>query len=352
MAVVGTIAVGPLSPQTMNNWSNWGLNSNGNPVTVDNSTSPQAVIEFNRFSQAWIRHPAPIIPAGSPGGISGCEWDTLKGGILHASYGNPTTVAGPISATELYRTDYQGNTTVVATGSASLLSRYGGTQVDNGDWISSTCCTYQYYVVKAGSRAWTPGPSGNSTIAYDVTSEKFAAPGRGVWLYNYSPARQIKYLDLVTGAVTTVYTSTLGTVYEVTPLWKRDIGSIRTSRSAWRVSVAPEKPGLLAGKTFVLAASLASPPSGGIALPDGRQIFIGLDTLTMLTVKGPLPPFLTGNLGTLDANGRATASLDLTALGKAANGFVLHFCGVVLDRAAPGGIGWVCDPHAFVIDVQ
>jgi hypothetical protein len=232
------------------------------------------------------------------------------------------------------------------------VSRFGGTQVDNGDWISSTCCRNQYYIVKAGATTWAAGPAStlNSVVADEVTSEKWAAPGRSVWLCNYRPSGQIVHLDLVAGAATTVYATKLGPVYEVLPLWNRDLGSLRTGRGQWAVSIAPDKPKAFAGRPFVLAASLTPPSPGGIVLPDGRQIFIGIDVLTVLTLAGPVPPFLTGNTGNLDANGRATAKLDLSSLGKAANGIVLHFCAAVPDPNAPAGLAWVCDPHALVID--
>ena len=60
----------------------------------------------------------------------------------------------------------------------------------------------------------------------------------------------------------------------------------------------------------------------------------------------------TGNIGKLDPFGVAKARIDLSLLGTGANGTVIHFCGVVLDPAAPSGIAWVLEPWAFVIDVE
>jgi len=92
----------------------------------------------------------------------------------------------------------------------------------------------------------------------------------------------------------------------------------------------------------------ARPP---VVLPDGREIILLPDGLTMLSARGPVPPFLVGNVGVLDATGAATAKLDFATVGKALNGITFHFCGVVLDPGAPQGIAWVLEPWAFVVDV-
>ena len=336
-AIVKTLTFGVQSSLAMNNWANLALNSDGNPVTVDSSTTPPAVIEFDRFTGQWIRHPVPGLAAA--GGISGCEWDRFEGGVLHASWGSPSV---------LYRTDYLGNTVTIAAHTARV-SRYGGTLSENGDWISSTCCTDPYFLVKRGSAVWTPGPVVAGTVATEVTHEKYAAASRGLWLYNENPAQLVKHLDLRTNSVTTVFNGTMGSVYEVLPLEDNDLATVRTGKGTWLLSINPGQ-GALAGKPFLAAASLV-PARPGVVLPDGREIYIGLDFLTLVTVGGALPPFLTGNSGTLDATGAAMARIDFSSVGTAVNGSVIHFCAVVFDPAAPLGIAWVCDPFAFVIHV-
>ncbi len=61
---------------------------------------------------------------------------------------------------------------------------------------------------------------------------------------------------------------------------------------------------------------------------------------------------MTGNTGQLNVQGKGIARLNLTRLGTAANGLTIHFCAVVYDPVAPSGIAWVCDPWAFVVNVQ
>jgi hypothetical protein len=93
----------------------------------------------------------------------------------------------------------------------------------------------------------------------------------------------------------------------------------------------------------------ARPP---VLLPDRREIFLRPDALTALSVAGSVPPFLTGNHGTLGLRGSAIAHLDFSSVGTMLNGAVIHFCGVVLDPAAPNGVAWVLEPWAFVVDVM
>ena len=134
-------------------------------------------------------------------------------------------------------------------------------------------------------------------------------------------------------------------------LYDRDLCTVRTGKATWDINIKPDPQGTWAGKQYIVAASLtgSKPP---IVLPDGRQIFLLPDVLTVATAMGPFPPFLTNNVATLDPFGVNTAKLNLTALGTAANGNLIHFCGVVLDPKAPSGIAWVFEPCAFFIDVQ
>ena len=348
-AIVKTLFAGPPSTSTIGNYSNLTINADGNPVTVDNATAPQALLEFDRFTNGWRRYPLPASTA-TAGGISGVVWDEFNGGYYHAAWGDPA----PAPGSALYQTAYDGTGTRVVASTSGQVSRYGGDLVDNGDFVLSTCCTQLYYLVKAGASTYTPGPAGANTSAYDVTHEKYAAPGRGIWITNYhNMSRTIQYIDLKTGAVTTVFNTSpslwIHYAFETIPLFDRDLSSLRMGKGTWDLILNPANQAF-SGKPYVVAASLA-PPRPPVVLPDGREIFIGLDALTVLTTSGPIPPFFTGNVGYLDAQGTATARIDFSSIGTASNGSVLHFCGVVLDPAAPGGIAWVCDPHAFVINV-
>ena len=47
----------------------------------------------------------------------------------------------------------------------------------------------------------------------------------------------------------------------------------------------------------------------GVSLPGGRRIPIHVDVAALLGMNGMVEPFLTGNTGTLDPSGGATAGL-------------------------------------------
>ena len=342
--VINTLYIGYPNQATLSNSTNMTVNADGNPVTVDNQSKPQAIAEFDRFTRRWNRSP---LPASTPNsaGLAGCEWDALSGGILFASWGPPTA---------LYRTSPDGQSISLVAQHASSVAGYGGTLVDSGDWISSSRNRPHYFVVKGGiwSTVQTPG-----VYPMDVTHEKFAAPGTGVWVASWNSGQNrgsIHHIDVVRNAVSVVFTGNTAiwpkVAYEITPLWDRDLSTLRTGKATWNLVINPGNRAFM-GQTFIVAASLASPPPGGLKLPDGREIYLGLDALASLTAAGPVPPFLKGNTGTLTITGKAWATLDFSSVGTTANGVVVHFCGVVLDTNAPSGVSWVTDPHAFVVNV-
>jgi len=245
-------------------------------------------------------------------------------------------------------------------GKIGLQVGYGGTLIDRGagDWVSGGHCNpyrpgFSFYLMSQGCLgAWTTVTIGTQVNTLDVTHEKYAAPGQGLWVTNWWP-QGVLYIDVNRNTVVTLHTGTTATIpgnaYEVLPLHDRDLGSRRTGKATWDLFINPGA-GAHAGKPYVIAASLAQ-SRPGFKLADGREVYIGLDPLAMATATGPLPPLITGNVGTLDAQGMAVARIDLKWLGVSANSTGVHFCAVVFDQAAPSGIAWVCDPHAFVIDV-
>jgi len=316
------------------------VNSDGNPVTIDNQTSPQAIAEYDRLNKKWIRYNLRTTVFSSTG-LAGFEWDEFDGGYWHACWGPPTA---------LYKTNYTGQVTAEYARDPNRLAAYGGTRVDEITWVSSSWSAQAYYVVVNGiwTSVATPG-----IVPADVTREKYAAPGQGIWVSSWLNSQgSAHYIDLKTNTVTKVFTGTSANwpnqAGEIVPLYDRDLSSVRTGKGTWAMIFNPGQ-GARAGMPFLVAASIL--PSR-VTLPDGREIVLGLDWLSVLSVAGAIPPYLTGNTGTLDASGRATAKVDMSSIGTAANGLVLHFCGAVLDPKAPSGIAWVADPHAFVIDVQ
>jgi len=360
-AVVGTIWQGISDASNLTSWSNITLNSDGDVVTIDNARMPDVFAEYDVFSSTWRHGTLPVHPGwhgiGIGAGVGGCEWDEFRGGIHHATWNSSLVVPGFLFHTSH---DYSATRTLSRVQTPSNITlRFGGTLLDDSDWASSgydqinTTRSSFFLRSKGGGGPWQMVNLNAGTVAWDVTHEKYSAPGQGLWVANWFP-RGVHHIDANTNTVTVVHTGTAasmpGDAYEVLPLYDRDLGSRRTGRATWSLFVNPGA-GSHAGKNFVVVASLA-PPRPGLKLPDGRDLFIGFDSLTALSSAGSIPPFLVGNIGTLDVQGVGMGRIDLTLLGRGANGTVIHFCGVILDSAAPNGVAWVLDPHAFVIDVM
>jgi len=340
----------------------WTLNADGNPVTLDRLSNPPRLAEYDRLSKIWRFKPLSGSLA-SFAGMSGLHWDALNGGYLFAGWsgggmGNPPAL-GP---TVLYRASHDGTSvTVLARDTSSAaLAGFGGHMLDNGDWVSSSAAAGAlYYTVKRASGKWSAGPAYQGRAFLDVTAEVHAAQGRGFFGVYSQGSGGVAYVDPTTAPATIIsmYSGGASTwpgapsqPLEVLPLHQRTLCTRRTLGGCWDLNIRPCSV-QLADKPFVVAAGVtgSGPPT---LLPDGREIFLHLDLISYVSMVGGLAPFFRGNLGRLDRNGEATAVLDLTALGTAANGIVVHFCGVVLDPNAPSGVALVLEPHAMVIEVR
>jgi hypothetical protein len=243
-----------------------------------------------------------------------------------------------------------------------MASAWGGDQLGNGDWVSSSMFA-PYLTVARGQATFSAAASVPPlTTENDVTSEKWAVSGHafftaqapipgnpqgGVFRVDVSGSPVV--VTTVWAAPTSLWTSGLFG-RELVHLYQRDLSTYRTGKATWDVVVNPGR-GTHVGRAFLVAASLtaARPP---VSLPDGREIYLVPDALTALTVTGAFAPFLTGNAGVLGVQGIGVAKLDFTAVGQAANGLVIHLAAVVFDRSAPNGIGWVTEPWAFVVNVK
>jgi len=329
------------------------LNPKGNVVGYWHGGQTNQIVEFNPRTGAMTASPMPVIPAnwGWLGGVGGVEWDKINDGFYGA---NSNAWNNPMQQTLLWTSGDLRSSRVVATASSTAtVAALGGTLLDNGDWVSSSMNgQFAYLEVKAGSGRWTTGGSLGGNVFVDVSAEKYAAPGRGYYasITNFGGQYYVGYVNAVTTphTITTLLTTpqpnVVGGILEVHPQYQRDLCTRKTGNRTWDVLINPDPTGTLGlqGKTYVIAASLTG-ARPAITLNDGREIFLVPDILTLLTLQGPLPPFLTRNHGVLATNG-ASAKLDVSLLGPAASGVVVHFCGVVLGPKAPSGIAWVLDP--------
>lgn len=102
-------------------------------------------------------------------------------------------------------------------------------------------------------------------------------------------------------------------------------------------------------KPYVIAGSLSG-PRPATPLGDGRQINLVPDTLTQLTLAGPLGPLWNPGPGVLDAFGNAQATLNLNSLGTALRGVPMWFSVIVVDPAAPKGVAAIAETHVIVMN--
>ncbi len=340
--VVGTVWSGPFGTGAVRNLTNLALDGDGDLASFD-SVLGQLVV-FDRMTAQWSGVRIPLVGAQNHG-LGGFVWDRIGGGFVYAS--------APTGQQGLYRTSHdRATTSTIAVATTSVGAGYGGDLLQNGDWLSSSRSGARYLSVAAGTSVWSAGPTGRTSF-WDVTAEKFAAPGRGYWATSVSTPQDVVYVDARTTphtAVTRVSSATQSMpswILEVAPRHARDLATQRIGTRMWDVHVNPGG-GRFAGRSFVVAASLAGARPAAV-LPDGRELFLRPDPLTALTAQGPLPPYFTGNVGALDARGRAQGRIDLSRFGPAVDGIVVHLCGVVLDPSAPSGIAWVLDPWALVV---
>jgi hypothetical protein len=365
-AVLGTLWSSHLRASPALGSSNTTLDSDGNLVAYANASGVDQMVTFDRMSGTWsgvALGSGPISKGDWT--VGGLEWDRLRGGFVHA---NGWSVGAGSVFQHVFRTAWDRSTTTTLVTARDAPAHSGGALLQNGDWVSSSRRTFArsaqvlYYELKAGSSTWAPGPAAPAASFTDVTAEKFAAPGRGYYaaILDINKGYGLAYVD----ATTTPHTvgalwgpSTLPApvpapgvpILEVLPLYERDLCTVRTGKGTWAVLVNPGK-GSFGGRTFVVAASLSG-ARPAVRLPDGREIFLVPDAFTTVSVAGPVPPFLTGNVGVLGPTGLAHAVLDFSVVEKSLNGVTVNLCGVVLDPAAPSGISWVLDPWAFVVNV-
>jgi len=188
---------------------------------------------------------------------------------------------------------------------------------------------------------YTTGPTAMFALKMDRASpmeQRLIGTGSG-------QSGGIWYVDLVTTAVQNF--ALFGqNAFEIEFLQGRNLQTIRRGQGLYDVKLSfPEA----RTRFFTLAASLRG-PRPAMMIPDGRTLNLGLDSLVLHTLQQELAPYLTGNHGTLDLAGGATAHLDLRGLGPHLNGTRIWLAALVLDPAASLGIHTISDPYPFVVE--
>jgi len=123
----------------------------------------------------------------------------------------------------------------------------------------------------------------------------------------------------------------------------RHVQTVKTGAKTWQLRISCPR---FAGKSYVAAVSMSG-YRPGLTLNDGRKIHLVPDTLTMLSLRGLLKPFVNTGPGILDAGGEAQGSLDFSALPSL--GQPMWIAVAVLDPQSPSGIAYLPDTYVFRI---
>jgi len=126
----------------------------------------------------------------------------------------------------------------------------------------------------------------------------------------------------------------------------RHLQTVKTAPGRWDIRISVPR---FAGKPYVLVAGMSG-VRPGIPLPDGRQVNLNLDPLTVATLFNTVPIIFQPGPQVLDANGEAVGRLDLNPLGVPLPiGIPLWFALAVLDPGAPLGIAYLPDTYVMRI---
>jgi len=87
----------------------------------------------------------------------------------------------------------------------------------------------------------------------------------------------------------------------------------------------------------------------GLRLPDGREIPLIADYLTMLCLLGGVKGILDNTFGSLDASGNARVTVNTNRFGTALNGLRIWAVALVLDAKASSGIAYIVGPKLLTI---
>ncbi len=193
-----------------------------------------------------------------------------------------------------------------------------------------------YEVTKAGGVTTATTLTNRFAFNVPTADRQSAAAPRLIHPY----IGDIHYTDMSTFTVTSVAVSGSSvsprgmTVYQ-----SRNIQPVRTGAGTWTIRYS--FPGD-AGKGLLSCASLLG-VRPGVTLADGRTIRFNFDGLAYVSLAGAAAPYFTGSPTFLDGSGEATGGIDVTSLPTGLD-FVIHIIAVVVDGAAPLGVGAIADP--------
>lgn len=214
-------------------------------------------------------------------------------------------------------------------------------RITNGDLYAGSSSYYQAVLVRLNRAGQSFIALGSGLYgAYGIHFDRASAASPRIAIGSTSWDSGLFFMDLKSKAITTLFSHGTGfplVYHKVFP--NREVGTLRTAAGKWDVHLhfAGE-----AGNAYAVGLGLSG-VRPGLPFPDGRRMFFNADELTAMSLDGRLRPLLTGNLGVLDAAGRAVARVDVSGH-PAFQGFTIWIQAVTLDRKAPLGIRTLPDP--------
>lgn len=185
--------------------------------------------------------------------------------------------------------------------------------------------------------------TGNA-LAFDRGPERgilLASAGARIARIAFEPGSQAKVVAVHDAGATLGLLSVKDLGFE----HERNVIPRRTGTSQWEFGLHFPRE---AGRSYALMLSLTGFTPG---LPIGdRRLPLVLDEVLIASLDGRLQPYLQGNLGTLDQDGRAAARLDLSTLGPLPPGTRLWLAAVTLDASAPHGVHTISKPVIVLLD--
>lgn len=213
--------------------------------------------------------------------------------------------------------DDAGTITTIGTGGNP---RYSITQdISTGDWYQGSFTSLYQLKKGASTFATVSLSSSGSKYYYAIAADRAsAASSRILSAYGGSttgttPA-YVFYTDISTSPSVVTSISGLGYLrsYEMDFFRGRNLCTTKTGPGKWNVNLSfPNE----ANQGYLVALSLTG-VRPAIVLNDGRKINLAVDVLTVLSLNNNLGTFFNSGPLVLDANGEATASIDVSSLGS------------------------------------